>query len=146
MKKIALLFIFILISACHPYRGFLESEFELAADSPLPTWFPEIPEGYTRDDLKIKMRYYSPFLDVDNVVFYVEASWWNTLYKETGRGEHVPEFWEWAQVDWPKWHYPSYYQVTINGQTEIIEHRKMEPIFYISNKEAVEKAMSRRVP
>jgi hypothetical protein len=30
-------------------------------------------------------------------------------------------------------HYPIYEATTVNGITEIIEHRKMEPIFYITD-------------
>jgi len=33
--------------------------------------------------------------------------------------------------------YPSYEIVTVNGITEIIEHRQMEPIFYITDDPAV---------
>jgi hypothetical protein len=33
--------------------------------------------------------------------------------------------------------YPSYQAVTFNGVTEIIEHRKMEPIFYVTDKPSV---------
>jgi hypothetical protein len=29
--------------------------------------------------------------------------------------------------------YPAYEAITINGITEIIEHRKMEPIFYVTD-------------
>jgi len=33
--------------------------------------------------------------------------------------------------------YPSYEIITVNGVTEIIEHRQMEPIFYITDDPAV---------
>jgi hypothetical protein len=33
--------------------------------------------------------------------------------------------------------YPSYEIININGITEVIEHRKMEPIFYITDDSAV---------
>jgi hypothetical protein len=33
--------------------------------------------------------------------------------------------------------YPAYEPVTVNGITEIIEHRKMEPIFYVTDDTAV---------
>jgi hypothetical protein len=29
--------------------------------------------------------------------------------------------------------YPAYEAITVNGVTEIIEHRKMEPIFYVTD-------------
>jgi hypothetical protein len=37
--------------------------------------------------------------------------------------------------------YPSYEVITINGITEIIEHRKMEPVFYITDDPAVWKEL-----
>jgi hypothetical protein len=37
--------------------------------------------------------------------------------------------------------YPAYEIITVNGITEIIEHRKMEPIFYITDDAAVWKEL-----
>jgi hypothetical protein len=37
--------------------------------------------------------------------------------------------------------YPSYELITVNGITEIIEHRKMEPIFYVTDDPAVWKEL-----
>jgi hypothetical protein len=37
--------------------------------------------------------------------------------------------------------YPAYEVITVNGITEIIEHRKMEPIFYITDDPAVWKEL-----
>jgi len=33
--------------------------------------------------------------------------------------------------------YPSYEIITVNGMTDIIEHRRMEPIFYMTDDPAV---------
>jgi hypothetical protein len=33
--------------------------------------------------------------------------------------------------------YPLYEVITVNGKTDIIEHRKMEPIFYVTDDPAV---------
>jgi len=30
-------------------------------------------------------------------------------------------------------HYPTYILITVDGTSEVIEHKKMEPIFYISD-------------
>ena len=143
MKNFTILILFFLLAACHPMRGFIESEFTLSPDSPLPSWYPKIPEGYNREDLSIRLRYYAPPFDIDDTVFWVESSWWHTLYKTTGRSERHPEFYDWAKKDWKARHYPSFMKITIDGKTEIIEHKKMEPIFYISNEDAVINAMSR---
>jgi hypothetical protein len=37
--------------------------------------------------------------------------------------------------------YPSYEVVTVEGKTEVVEHRKMEPVFYISDDPAVLKEL-----
>jgi len=58
-----------------------------------------------------------------------------------GKSEHHQNYWECAQKDWPAKSHPSYVNVTIEGITEIVEHRKIESIFYISNEDAVNKAI-----
>jgi hypothetical protein len=37
--------------------------------------------------------------------------------------------------------YPAYEVITVNGMTEIIEHKKMEPIFYINDDPTVRKEL-----
>jgi len=37
--------------------------------------------------------------------------------------------------------YPSYEVITLNGITDIIEHRRMEPIFYVTDDPAVWKEL-----
>jgi hypothetical protein len=37
--------------------------------------------------------------------------------------------------------YPAYEVITVNGITEIIEHRQMEPIFYVTDDPAVWKEL-----
>lgn len=86
------------------------------------------------------MQYYSPLFNVDDTVFIVERGW-RTLYKGVGKSENHPKYWAWAQKDWPARAHPGYVNVTIDGKTEIIEHKKMEPIFYISNEAAIKQTM-----
>jgi hypothetical protein len=38
-------------------------------------------------------------------------------------------------------HYPRYVAITVNGVTDIIEHRTMEPIFYVTDDPAVWKEL-----
>lgn len=142
-KNILLLIPFLLLAACHPLRGFIESEFALSPESPLPGWYPKLPEGYTRENVTIKLRYYAPPFDIDNTVFWVESSPFNTLYKATGKSDHHPAYWKWAHEDWPARSHPGYVNVTIGGITEIVEHKKREPVFYISNEETVRKTMDK---
>jgi hypothetical protein len=39
--------------------------------------------------------------------------------------------------------YPFYEIITVNGVTEIIEHRKMEPIFYVTDDPAIWKELGK---
>ena len=41
-----------------------------------------------------------------------------------------------------RFEYPSYNAITVNGITDIIEHKRMEPIFYVTDDPAVWKALS----
>jgi hypothetical protein len=72
----------------------------------------------------------------------VKDKYGKTLLRKTGMQVNHPEYWEWAQKDWPARSYPSYVNITIGGVTEIVEHKKQEPIFYISNQQAVTDTIS----
>jgi len=140
MKRIIILFSVLLIGACSPIHGFLESEFTLSPDSKLPTWFSDLPKNNKRENITIYLKYYTPIFNVNDTVIIVKDGW-QTLYEETGMREHHPKYWAWAQKDWPQRSHPSYVNITINGKTEIIEHKKMEPFFYISNEEAIKQTL-----
>ena len=66
------------------------------------------------------------------------------LMKITGlqRGRHPLELKN-PPAGFPK-HYPSYEVITVDGITEIIEHRKMEPIFYVTDDPAIWKELEVR--
>jgi hypothetical protein len=59
-----------------------------------------------------------------------------------GINNHHPEYWAWAQQDWPKRSYPAFVVINVNGVSEIIEHKKMEPLFYVSNEAAVQRVIA----
>jgi len=124
----------VLLTVCLSSFGcdsFPESSFELARESRLPKWF-ALPSGLLRSDVTVKMNYYvttsgriSKFILLDakgNTLAEVQGTQKGlepTKLKNSGPG-FSPD-------------YPSYEIVTVNGITEIIEHRKMEPIFYITD-------------
>ena len=139
MKHIALIVSVFFLISCHPIRGFLESEFTLAPESHLPVWI-ELPHDIKRDDVTIYLQYYTPMFDVNDTVLIVKDGW-RTIYKETGTSNNHPKYWAWANKNWPKRAHPGFVNITIDGKTEIIEHKKMEPIFYISNESAVKHTM-----
>ena len=145
MKSLFIVISALLVTACSPYRGFIESEFTLADESPLPVWLEPLPDGYSRDDVKVIIQYYSPPWNVDDTVVMVKTGF-RTLEKKTGDGEYHPEYLKWAKEDWANRRYPAYYTVTIDGTTEIIEHKKMEPIFYVSDEGEMRRTMDTATP
>jgi len=121
----------LLCTACNPMRGCAESDFNLAERSRLPKWF-TLPNGQNRSDVTVVMTYYTgPGGSTANFV----------LRDRNGR--------KLAEVEGPVRDsqpqtltpasptgllpYPVYEVVTINGITEVIEHRQRTPIFDITD-------------
>ena len=140
MKRLAILITVFVLVSCHPTKGFLESEFALSPESRLPVWFSQLPEDTEREDVTVLLRYYTSPFDVDDTVLILKKGS-RTLERVTGRSEHHPKYWAWAREDWPNRSHPSYVNITIEGKTEIIEHKKMEPVFYVSSEEAVKSTL-----
>jgi hypothetical protein len=114
---------------------FPEATFKLASDSRLPKWI-TLPPGLTRAGVSITMSYYiKPW--GSSAVFILQDTKKRILEKEDGRATCNEPF----QLKNPPQGfapgYPAYEAITVNGMTEIIEHRKMEPIFYITDDTAV---------
>jgi hypothetical protein len=110
---------------------FPESTFELASESRLPKWI-TLPRGLTRADVSIKMSYYiKPW--GRTATFTVQDTKGQVRTKVHGKLKGL----EPLQLKNPPHGfppgYPSYEVITANGVTEIIEHRKPEPIFYITD-------------
>jgi hypothetical protein len=116
-----------------------ESTFELASESRLPKWI-TLPPGLTRADVSITMSLYGSLWGSD-VKIILQDTKGQTLTKvygtEKGRGtlylKHSPP-------GFPPG-CPAYEVITVNGITEIIEHKKPEPIFYITDDPAVWKEL-----
>jgi len=112
---------------------FPESSFDLAPESRLPKWF-TLPPGLSRRDVTVRMNYY----------LKGPAEF---ILKDLKRNEKLAEVngvlktLEPLQLSNPPSGfppgYPGYEIVTVNGITEVIEHRRMEPIFYITDDPAV---------
>lgn len=134
MRKHVFLNIIMVISMTIGITGCLESSFKLAKDSRLPRWF-EIPEGTSRDDLIVTMDYYSTFSGAEAVFNLYKKDGLFSLKKVVGipRGPLRPQN---PPPGFPK-HYPSYEVITVNGTIDVIEHRKMEPIFYMTDDPAI---------
>ena len=115
--------------------GCLEASFELAPGSRLPKWL-DAPEGVARSDLKVTMDYYSNFSGGEYVFKFYDKNKFIKLQKISLSTEEQPairtrELKE-PPVGFPKG-YPAYNVVTVNGITDIVERRKMEPVFYMAD-------------
>jgi hypothetical protein len=94
------------------------------------------PSGFTRADISITMSYYiKPW--GSSAQFILQDTKKQILEKVDGKVKCKGPF----QLKTPPQGftpgYPSYEAITVDGVTEIIEHRKMEPIFYIADDTAV---------
>ena len=118
-----------------------ESTFKLANESRLPKWI-TLPSGRTRADVTITMSYYdNPWPWGTNVKITLQDATKQILVKAYGKEKDGGPF----QLKHPPAGfppgYPVYEVITANGITDIVEHRKMEPIFYITDDPAVWKEL-----
>jgi hypothetical protein len=125
----------ILASTLIGCQYFPESTFQLASESRLPKWI-TLPPDFTRADVSITMSYYSmPW--GGSAEFILQNAKGQILEQAAGKEKCREPF----QLKNPPQGFPSGYPmyegVTVNGTTEMIEHRKMEPVFYITDDPAV---------
>lgn len=135
MEKYFVRFI-VAIAIAASMSGCMESSFILAPESRLPKWF-DVPEGLSRDELKVTMAgYVYPGKRVAVFRLQEDKSFFS-LKKVTGiaRGSYPLKLKN-PPPGFPKG-YPSYEVITVDGITDIIEHRKMEPIFYVTDDPAI---------
>lgn len=117
------------------HEWFPESTFELASESRLPKWT-TLPPGLTRADVSITMSYYvMPW--GRSAIFILQDAKGKIRTKVHGKTRGLgPNQLKHSPPGFPPG-YPSYEVITVNAITEIIEHRKPEPIFYITDDPAV---------
>jgi len=139
-NKFLLLFVALtILGSAIACEWFPESTFELANESKLPKWI-TLPPGLTRADVSITMSYYSmPWSR--SAIFTLKDAKGLIRTKVHGkmRGLGPNELKHPPPGFGPG--YPAYEVITVSGITEIIEHRKMEPIFYITDDPAVWKEL-----
>jgi hypothetical protein len=118
-----------------------ESTFELASESRMPKWI-TLPPGLARADVSITMSYYNkPWPWGWDTTFILKDTKGKVLTKVYGKergGE--PSQLKHPPPGFPPG-YPAYEVITVNSITDIIEHRKMEPIFYVTDDPAVWKEL-----
>ena len=135
--RVHFFFLFALLAGC------LEASFELAQESRLPKWL-DAPKGVARSDLKVTMDYYSTFGGGEYVFKFYDKNKFIKLQKISLDTEEQPAIrtreLEKPPVSFPEG-YPAYNVVTVNGITDIVERRKMEPVFYMTDDPAVWKEL-----
>lgn len=100
--------------------GCLESSFSLASGSRLPKWV-TLPHGVDRTDISITLRYYSlRFYDAKVIMTDREG---RTIWRADGK----------TKCHTSLTSYPNYEVVVVNGVTEVVEHKRMEPEFYVTD-------------
>jgi hypothetical protein len=128
-----LLTIALLIGACSPIRGCVESQFTLDADSRLPKWI-AVPAGVSRNELTVRIRYYVPPFSVDNTEIELLGKNGATLFKTTG--EHcwhpVMEAKKNKYGGFDPGSEPHYVYIRANGALEVVEHVR-GPTFRITD-------------
>src|ERR1700722_9328391 len=124
---ILLAIVFLTIKGCYLFP---EASFTLASDSRLPKWVTLQP-GSTRADVSLTMNYYD--VPSRSAQFILRDKNGHTLKKENGKMRcGAPFELKNPPQGFPSG-YPAYEAITVHGITEIIEHRKMEPIFYVTD-------------
>jgi hypothetical protein len=121
----------LLLKAC---EYFPESSFTLASESRLPKWV-TLPSGLTRTNISVAMNYYS--FPWSYASFTLQNTKGQVIQKANGKTKCGAGF---QLKDPPQGFpsgYPAYVPITVHGITEIIEHKKMEPIFYVTDDPAV---------
>ena len=116
--------------------GCIESSFKLADTSRLPKWI-TVPPGLTRADVSVTMTYYTG----PSVTFIEKDKNGRRLAKVSGKVKGLyPLHLKNPPAGFDPG-YPSYEIITVGGTTEVIEHKKMEPIFYVSDDPTVSKEL-----
>jgi hypothetical protein len=116
--------------------GCKESSFELSDESRLPIWF-DIPDGMTRDSLVVRMDYYVRS-DGRKAVFKMSDKNNNVLREITGiqQGMGPIKLELNSRNEYPEGR-PLYEIVTVDGKTDIVEHRVRGPVFHMTDDPAV---------
>jgi hypothetical protein len=138
VKSYLLLGAIFTISALVLVKGcelFPESSFELPSTSRLPKWV-TLPSGLTRADVSLTMNYYSMPWGPD-AQFILRDKNGKTVKKYNGKMRCGVPFEPENPPQGSPSGYPAYEAISVHGVTEIIEHKRMEPIFYVTDDPAV---------
>lgn len=106
--------------------GCVESSFDLAESSRIPKWFTD-QQDLDRAEFRVTLDYYTSGAAVFKL--YTKDSFLSLDRVESdNKGQIVSAN---DSVEASNQGYPRYLIITIDGISEVIEHRQMEPIFHI---------------
>lgn len=108
--------------------GCQEASFYLSTESRLPKWF-DLPEDTNRADITLQMTTY--IVPSEKTIFTLKGKGGRTISEITAHrkgGYLYPK----KLASSPDG-YPSFEVLIYDGVTDIIEHKKMEPIFYLTS-------------
>lgn len=117
--------------AYYGLRIFPESAFQLANESRLPNWI-TLPPDLTRSDVSLTMSYFT----WPSAGFILRDAKGKTLVEVDERVKCS----DFRRRNPPHGYpagYPRYTEIVVKGTSELIEHRKMEPVFYVTDDPAV---------
>lgn len=126
--------------------GCIESSFDLAPESRLPRWV-VLPAGVAREAVSVALEYRLGLLSGWYVQskLYKRGQWASMDSVEGRRATTSPIELEYQRPGFPRG-YPSYEIVSVGGVVDIVEHRRMEPIFYMADDPEVWQELRRRFP
>lgn len=137
MLHALLMIFFIMTLGCDARYGVMESEFSLAQDSCLPKWF-VLTKSHNREDVMVTLAYYRKVYRPIAVITVKSSTSKETVFEMAGDFRAHP-------INEKREGYPHYYIVTINNLVEIVEHRQMEPIFYINDDPLLYSMIDKRI-
>jgi len=125
---------FIILPCCGLVQGSVESKFRLAPDSRLPVWF-SAEKAAKPPNITVTLTYLTPSKNSNDAILEIMDAQGTSLglvrgvvcWHPTTRSKRN----KYGGFDSDS--YPHYTYVRANGALEVIEHRKMEPIFRISD-------------
>ena len=118
----------ILLSACNPMRGCVESNYQLSPESRLPKWL-LLPPGVSRENASVKLAFYAPPLSsADNVDVDLVDRAGHRLAHATGRAITHPRSSDTS----------TYWRIIIvNGVMEVLEFRPVNDVFHVTDDAAL---------
>jgi hypothetical protein len=134
LRAAEILVIILSTGSCAVIGAGVEAKFVLAPDSRLPVWL-SIPANVQRNDVVVILKYLTASQQSDDAVIEIQNRDGRVL--GSVRGQTC-----WHPIMQSKKNkfggfdsdvYPRYRYVKINGIAEVIEHRRMEPVFRVSD-------------